>query len=191
MNGGAAVLQQQGAASRYAPRVVILKDRPRSGQFAVVPKGVILHGSRSALAGNPTHAEFEGTARYQGTNAGGLGWNATIGDDEIAIHLDPGEWGWNARAASRHYLAVEFAQPRESDLIGDGQVRAFCWWLRAHVFRRWPDQPRQFPTHAEVEQSGETGQLDGKTDVFHFGSPLADELRARIAARLQDGEWIP
>jgi hypothetical protein len=168
--------------------VVELHTQPPAGRFGSVPKGVILHSSRSG-ARKTCHEEFEGTAAWNGANPDGLAWNATVGDDEIAIHLGPAEWGWNARRASSQYLAVEFAQPTEAVAVTDGQVRAFCWWLRSRVLPQWPALARNFPTHAEVEARGETGQRDGKSDVFPMGDPRADELRARIAARLDDQSW--
>ena len=182
--------QQQAptAGEGYAPRVVELHTQPPAGRFNGVPKGVILHSSRSG-ARKTCHEEFEGTVAWNGANPDGLAWNATVGDDEIAIHLGPDEWGWNARRASSQYLAVEFAQPTEAVGVTDGQVRAFCWWLRSHVLPQWPALARNFPTHAEVETRGETGQRDGKSDVFPMGDPRADELRARIAARLDDQSW--
>lgn len=143
----------------------------------------MLHGSRSGIASKSTHDEFESTAAYAGSNPDSLGWNVTIGDDELAVHLNPDEWGWHARAASSHYLSVEFAQPVASRPVSDAQVDVFCYWLTAIVEPVW-GALRHLPTHAEVEASGETGAHDGKTDVFPAGDPRADELRARIMARL-------
>ena len=185
------VLQQQGKEPLpYIPSVAMRKDRPAAGHFAAQPKGVILHGSRSGHEGNPTHEEFIGTANFQGTNADGLGWHATIGDDEIAVHLEAHEWGFNAFEASRIYLGVEFAQPTVNDPISDGQVRAFCWWMRKYVLPRWPNIPLHFPTHWDVEQSGEIGRPPtGKSDVFPFLGGRAAELRGRVLARLSDDRW--
>lgn len=162
-------------------------DPAPAGTFGQRPRGIILHGSRSGRASNPIAAEYVGTASYEVNNSAGLGWNATIGEDVVALHVDARRWGWNARAASMHYLAVEIAQPVEAVDVTDGQVRAFCDWVRQHVLPVWPDLPMHFPTHAEVEHSGETGVRDGKTDVFSYGSPRADELRARILANLNGG----
>jgi hypothetical protein len=184
------VVQQQTGGVKYAPQVLIKKDRPAAGQFAVRPRGIILHGSRSDQAGRPTHQEFLGTAAYQGTNPGDLGWNATIGNDEIAIHLEANEWGYNAFSASKVYLAVEFAQPTVNDPISDGQVRAFCWWMRKYVLARWPDLSLHFPTHSDVEHTGEIGHApSGKTDVFPYNDPRAAELQNRILTRLRDSSW--
>ena len=155
-----------------------------AGNFTGTPKGVILHGSRSG-SNNDTEREYTGTVNYVRAGANGLGWHATIGDDRIALHIGPEGYGWNARAASSKYLAVEFAQAVEAKPISDGQVRAFAWWFRNKARATWPNLPLNFPTHAEVEARGETGARDGKTDVFSNGSPRADELRARILAEIQ------
>lgn len=173
---------------RYAPKVLIKPD-VRAGTFQQMPKGVILHGSRSGIEGNSTHNEFMGTANFALNTD--LGWNATIGDDEIALHLGPDEWGWNARAASLVYLGVEIAQPTHGAPITDGQVRAFCWWMRRLVLPTWPGLPLHFPTHSEVEHNGETGQFDGKSDVFKWqDQSQCNELRQRIFARLADNSWM-
>ena len=161
------------------------------GSFASTPRGVILHGSRSGQAGNSRHAEYIGTARYEQSNrqqsAEGpwkLGWSATIGEGVVAWHMEADQWGHNASAASRLYLGVEFAQAVEAWPITDAQVEAFAaFFLRCR--QRWPNLPMHFPTHAEVERSGEAGAVFGKTDVFSFGSPRTDELRGRILARLR------
>jgi hypothetical protein len=151
--------------------------------FAGTPRGVILHGSRS---GHPqsTHAEYVGTANYAVDEPNGLGWNATIGDDEVAIHILSDEWGWNARTASSHYLAVEFAQPTVNDPISDAQVRAFCWWW-IETKKMWPSLSKYMPTHAELDGTIEYGgYTDGKTDVFPKTDARATELRQRIISRL-------
>lgn len=128
----------------------------------------------------PTADEFSATANWAQAGANGLGWNVTIGDDVIAEHLPLDSWGWNARAASQWYLAVEFAQPSLADQISNAQVRVFAWWVRERALKRWPAMPLTFPTHAELEASGATGKKDGKTDVF----PDGNALRARIMAAL-------
>lgn len=156
----------------------------REGSFSGTPKGIILHGTRSGT-NNSTAQEFQSTLNYVRAGASGLGWNATVGDDVVSEHMDAGMWAWHARAASQHYVGCEFAQPLESRPISDAQVRAFAWLWRNRWRARWPNLPMHFPTHAEVEHSGETGQVDGKSDVFSYGSPQADELRARIIAEIQ------
>jgi hypothetical protein len=159
-------------------------DFAPAGTFSAAPGGVILHGSRSGRASNPMDAEYSGTANWEVINPEGLGWNATIGHDVVAVHLDARHWGWNARAASPKYLAVEFAQPTNANAISDGQVQAFADWFRQHVLTVWPNIALNFPTHAEVEVWGETGYHDGKDDVFPFGDIRVDQLRARIMAAL-------
>lgn len=146
---------------------------------------MILHGSRSGRP-QPTHDEYVGTARYAAVEPNGLGWNATIGSDEIALHIPLSHWGWNARAASSHYLAVEFAQPTVNDPITDGQVRAFCWWY-GEAKQRWPALSKSMPTHAELDGSVEYGgYYDGKTDVFPKGDHRTTDLRQRILNRLAE-----
>lgn len=159
------------------------RDPGPAGTFAAQPKGIILHGSRSGKDGNPKAAEYLGTARYEVNNPDGLGWHATVGENVVAVHLTPREWGWNARAASDKYLAVELAQATVDEPITDAQVDALADWITTRVLPVWPRLPMYFPTHAEVERSGETGQRDGKTDVFP-DQARADELRGRLMARL-------
>jgi hypothetical protein len=147
--------------------------------------GVILHGSRSG-ASHSIHNEFVGTADYAVNEPGGLGWNATIGADEIAVHMRLSQWGWNARAASSRFFGVEFAQASVNDPIVDGQVRAFCWFVQ-QARALWPNLPLYFPTHAELDGTPIYGGYhDGKTDVFPKNDPRTEDLRHRIAVRLND-----
>ena len=139
---------------------------------------MILHGTRSGRDWT-TAEEFAATCRYVSGGAGGLGWHATISDNELAIHLPPHHYGWNARAASGRYLAVEFAQPTADRAISDAQVAAFVWWF-ALARVDWPDLPLVFPMHSELPE----GIADGKSDVFPRGSYRAAELRDRIRAAL-------
>lgn len=153
-----------------------------------MPRGIILHGSRSGALGPPSpagrHKEYIGTANYAVNEPGGLGWNATVGEDEIAVHMAFNRWGWNARGCSSLYLAVEFAQPLESWPITDAQVRAFCWFF-GEARKMWPALPASFPTHAELDGTTLYGTYDGKTDVFSRDSPQTEDLRRRIHARLE------
>lgn len=162
-------------------------DSLPAGTFSQQPMGCILHGSRSGIVGRPVYQEYVGTAGYEQNNAAGLGWNATIGPLRVAVHLSPRQWGWNARAASTRYLAVEIAQPTVDTPVSDEQVEAFCTWWEQHVLPVWPNIPANFPSHAEVERAGETGAYDGKTDVFPVGDARMDELRLRIYTRLNTG----
>lgn len=157
------------------------------GAFGTTPAGTILHGSRSGRRwGMPT--EYDHCRSYAASGIE-LGWNLTVGEDAVSAHMPPDRWGWNARRASSRYLAVEFAQANLGDPITDGQVRAFCWWIVAVARKRWPGLPANFPTHAEVEQRGETGAIDGKSDVEPFGR---HSVRDRVLARLAShGEtWV-
>ncbi len=160
----------------WAPRESV------AGKFAACPLGVILHGSRSGRRWSLAE-EYASTVRYAASGAGGLGWNATVGDRAVCQHVPLDSWGWNARAASPRYLAVEFAQPTASYAVTDGQVEAFARWFRL-AREAWPRLPAHFLTHAEMEAMGATGARDGKTDVFPVGDPRADELRRLLLAAL-------
>lgn len=146
--------------------------------------GCILHGSRSGLS-RPVDVEFQSTVNYVRNGTDGVtGWNATGGNGEVSVHFDAGWYGWHARAASDEFLAFEFAQGTEANAITDAQVRGFAAWWTQEVEPRWPGITRHFPTHAEVEMAGLTGERDGKTDVFGVGNPASEELRSRIRAEL-------
>lgn len=149
-----------------------------------LPKGFVLHGTRSGRAEFTTAQEYAATVGYvqRGTD-GTTGWHITCGDNILAIHMAPDQYGWHARRASPFYLACEFAQPVDRR-ISDAQVNAFCWWVQNVALAMWPRIPMVFRTHAELEVAGETGARDGKTDCHPYGSPDADDLRARIMARL-------
>lgn len=148
-----------------------------AGRFSTTPAGVILHGTRSGQTYN-TAQEYASTKRFVAGGAAGLGWNLTVGDDILSLHLDPDQWGWNAREASRQFLAAEFAQARLGSPITDGQVRAFCWWFVQHARQRWLSLPLVFPNHADLP----SGARDGKTDVELAGDHT---VRDRILARLR------
>lgn len=160
------------------------RDPQPSGTFSGTPNGVILHGSRSGVAGNPKASEYTGTANYEVNNTADLGWNATIGENIVAVHLTPKEWGWNARNSSQKHLAVEFAQATVDEPLTDAQVDAFVAWLKERVLTVYPDLPLAFPTHAELDGTAEYGTYDGKSDAFPKGDARTDDLRARIMARL-------
>lgn len=159
---------------------------PGHAQFARMPKGVVLHGSRSGKAGNPLDAEYTGTANWELNNPNGYAWHATIGAGRVAMHLTAREWGQHDPWASQEYLGVEFAQPTVNDTITDAQVDAFCDWFTVHVLPVWPSIPLHFPSHAEVDR--EYGQNQGKTDAYPLNDPRMDALRARIMARLKPQE---
>lgn len=169
------------------PAAVVYEDirTPHvGGRFSGTPKGIILHGSRSGVAGRPKDVEYRGCASWAINNPDGLSWHATIGENRVAVHLTPQEWGWNARAASSHYLAVEIAQATVDEAVTDAQVTALADWIRTRVLPAYPSLPMHFPSHAEVEVSGETGQRDGKTDIWPAGDRRTNELRARLLAAL-------
>ena len=160
-----------------------------AGSFAGRPDFIAIHGSRSGT-GRSTNAEYDGTRAY--ARVTDLGWNITVGNDRYSIHMATRQWGYHARATSRRSLSAELAQANRYFAIEDGQVRAFCHWLRASVLAAWPDWvigPGQLLSHGEIEARGWTGVRDGKDDPFLAGDPRMDELRARILARLDDQSW--
>ncbi len=159
------------------------RDPEPAGTFAAMPRGVVLHGSRSGKPGNPKATEYLGTARYEVNNNVGLGWHATVGENVVAVHLEPTEWGWHALQASKVYLGVEFAQATVDEPITDAQVDAFVAWFTQRVLTIYPNIPWHFLSHAEVDQEFNTNQ--GKSDAFPLGDVRMDDLRARIMARLQ------
>jgi hypothetical protein len=169
------------------------RDPQPAGRFTAMPKGIILHGSRSGKAGNPKATEYLGTARYEVANTDDLGWHATVGENVVAVHLTPNEWGWNARAASSLYLGVEFAQATVDEAISDAQVAAFVDWVKTRVLPAWGSSfPLVFPTHAELDGTAEYGGYhDGKSDAFPKNDARADDLRARIMAGLQGEQPTP
>lgn len=169
----------------------IMTSPQTAGRFAATPKGIILHGSRSGRARNPKDAEYRGTAAWAVNNPNGLAWHATVGENRVAVHMGAREWGWHARSASPFYLGAELAQATVDDPITDAQVDALADWIKTRILPAWPDLPMHFPSHAEVEASGETGARDGKTDAFPVGDARMDDLRNRLYARLQIAQPAP
>jgi hypothetical protein len=158
------------------------------GSLPPTPRGVIQHGSRS---GRPLtyQQEFESTDRWAMNPDNVLGWHATIGEGIISLHLPIKNFGWNAFAASAVYVAVEYAQPTEAYPITDLMVRTHNWFFATLVRPAFPRIPLHFPSHSEVEHSGEILHTpSGKTDAFSYGSPQMDDLRARILKNLKT-EW--
>jgi hypothetical protein len=168
---------------RSAAVSVVLVGGTVAGRFDRTPLGVVLHGSRSGVEGRSSAAEFNGTVDFAGRGANGLGWNATVGDAQLALHMGLHEFGWNARGCSQLYLAVEIAQATAAGRISDPQVESIAHFVHLAT-KVWPDLPLNFPTHAELDGSRAYGTFDGKTDVFPRGDDRADELRARILAAL-------
>jgi len=158
------------------------------GSLPPTPRGVLQHGSRS---GRPLtyQQEFDGTGRWAMNPDNVLGWNCTIGEGIIDIHLPIRNFGWNAFGASAVYVAVEYAQPTEAYPITDLMVRTHNWFFAAVVRPAFPRIPLHFPSHAEVEHTGEIGHTpSGKSDAFSYGSPRMQDLRARILKNLRE-EW--
>lgn len=156
---------------------------PAAGAFVGTPRGVVLHGSRSGAAGNSQDQEYRGTVNWAKNNPAGLGWNVTIADHRVAEHLSVEHWGHHAKAASRHYLSIEFAQPTVDRDITDAQADAAAHWIKTRVWPVWGEL-WHFPTHAEVQASGETGDA-GNSDVYPLADPRLEVLRNRIYERLR------
>lgn len=154
---------------------------PQAGTIARCD-GVIFHGSRSGRAGNPLDQEALGTARYCVSN-GSLAWNATAGPGVIYEHLNARFWGWNARAASNRYVAVEIAQPTVNDDPTPCAV-AVADWIYDRVWPVW-GEVWHFPSHAELELWGETGQVDGKSDLYPAGDERMNVFREKVYAQIR------
>lgn len=146
----------------------------------VNPQGVILHSTRSGRAIGE-QAEYEGTVSYVRNGAGGLGWNCTVGPGVICEHMDPDQYGWNARGASSRYVAIEHAQARLGDPVSDQLLDASAWYIQHVVYARWPNMPRTLIHHSELSE----GMSDGKSDMALAGSAAAEELRQRLLSRLE------
>lgn len=142
------------------------------------PQGIIVHGTQSGLA-RPRLEEYNSTVNYVRSGASGYGWNVTIHEDRYCKHFSTRQWGWNARYHSGSYVAAELVQAQIDDLITDGEIDLFVHWFNAEVLPVWPNIPRVFIMHSELE----AGIADGKTDAAKRGQ-RADALRARILERL-------
>lgn len=124
--------------------------------FAHPPQGIIFHSTRSGQSWD-VNKEFEVTVNYVKNGAAGLGWNATIGNNVVAIHGPSDKWGWNARMHSRDYLAIEFAQAKLGDTITDAQIEAAAYYIKNYC----QGVPYYFPEHRELP----AGIADGKSDI--------------------------
>lgn len=165
-----------------------------AGSFLVPPIGWAFHGSRSGQP-NSTEQEFIGTSNYGMTTLYAFNW--TVGDLKLAKHLEASQWGHHAFRASSLYLSIEFAQSgyqhRYQD-ISDEQVWAAAvaikkdraFWRNHPITRLRATIPLRFRTHAELEHDGETVLTSGKTDVFRYGDPRADDLKQRVLACLRE-----
>ena len=175
----------QPPATDYQPKAVKVPIGNENYLFLKMPAGFLFHGTRSGVA-QSAEAEWQGTVGYAARGADGIdSWNYTVGPNLVAVHLAPDRWGWHARACSGRYISLEFAQSTAGQGIDDDTVNAACWCIQEGR-KVWPTVPLHFPTHAEVEHYGETGKIDGKSDVYPYGSPEAEELRSRIKARLAE-----
>lgn len=168
----------------YTPKYTLAGATAKlvAGTWTQTPLGVVLHGSRSGRADYTTAQEFAGTVAYAMNGTDGINmWHVTIGDDDVAVHLYPDQWGWHARKYSERWLGAEFAQPTVGHAISDAQIRAFVWWFYNIARKRWPDLEPHFVFHSEIMP----GILDGKTDPFPNGSAELVELRQRILGMLR------
>lgn len=143
---------------------------------------MILHGSRSGVVWT-LRDEFNSTRGYARSGAAGLGWNATVGEGALSVHMKATEWGWNAREHSDQYGAVEIANARLGDPVTDGEVRSVAAYLvdrflpyHPHLGKTLVDRVRacELPEHWELP----AGVRDGKTDVvYRHGGELAARVR--------------
>lgn len=150
------------------------------------------HATRSTV-NRSEEAEYLGTIRYATTTA--LGWNITVGvhDGQGAYcrHFPEGQWGWNAFSASPKYLAAEWSQSGFGNVMAwpdDKTYYGYCEWFAKDARVEWPDLSLNMPTHAELEVWGITVQRSGKTDIYPYGDPRADEHRRKIKQILRE-EW--
>lgn len=140
-----------------------------------MPQGFLLHGSRSGLD-RSENDEFWSTVRYAQAGGGpqGLAWHCTAMSGKAAYHMSPRQWGWSAYEASKHYIAVEFSQPRLGDYISDESIDAFCYYVRLDVLPVWPDIPRVAICHSELQGEKSDPVIASEAAAFN----------ARVLARL-------
>jgi hypothetical protein len=93
-------------------------------------------------------------------------------------------WGHNARAASSRYVGVEIAQPTVNDPLPDSVPVALADYIFDHVWPVW-GEVWHFPSHAELELWGETGQKDGKSDLYPAGDERMNVFREKVYAQLR------
>ena len=164
----------------YRPTLFCHPSPSGQGRFWISPAGIILHGTRSGRRLD-RFSEFHGTRGWAQSGADGLAWHVTVGEDCVATHLDPGQWGWHCgEPDSRRYLGIEFAQPTVEYDITDLQVRAAAWWIREVALERWPLMGLELRAHSEIEQ----GRESGKSDPYPDGDPRNWELADRIIRAL-------
>jgi hypothetical protein len=166
-----------------------------AGEFALPPKGIVLHSSRSGCtltpAGEPwtTMHEFQSTCNWAKNAANEYGWNVTVGPNVWAAHMRPTQYGINCGTkASGEYLAVEFSQALLGQPIVQEQVTAFAAMWRDYIVPVWPHLAATeaanrllLPAHSEMPQ----GVADGKTDPWPKATAELDQFRARLRAALK------
>jgi N-acetyl-anhydromuramyl-L-alanine amidase AmpD len=128
--------------------------------------GVVIHGTRSGNAGNPT--EGIGTVNYC-TTPGTTSYNWIIDYDGTIYELiDINNSAWHAGYLNRTHLGAALAQPTVHDRITDQQHSSLKWLLReinrqkgiplVHVT---DENYRGLIEHREAQQ----GRASGKSDV--------------------------
>jgi hypothetical protein len=146
------------------------------GLIPIIPKGIILHSTRSGQQYDEIE-EYDGTVGYVRRGADGHGWHVTIGPDRVAMHMTPREWGWNARWHSSEYLAIEFSQSNLGWEISDRQLRAAAWWIKNYVVPIWP---RAVATNYVFHSELAAGIADGKTDAYPRSSGAGVPFKAQL-----------
>jgi hypothetical protein len=110
----------------------------------------------------------------------GLGWNATAGPYAYSEHLEPDEWGYNAREDSKGIIAIELAEPNLRDGIPDSVVEGAAAYIVDAVHIVYPFlglEEDDYVEHWELL----AGKRDGKTDVAPYNpGALAKRMTAAV-----------
>lgn len=147
-----------------------------AGSFATTPFGMILHGTRSTQPYS-VDREYMATLNYIAVGAGGLGWNATVGNGVVCLHMALDQWGHNAREHSSHWVAVEIAQALLGWEVTDSQIEGVAWlWVQCR--EKFGERfPLRFVNHSDLP----AGVRDGKTDIEPRGyHSVIDRVTERL-----------
>lgn len=132
-------------------------------------RGVVIHGTRSGRANNPT--EGIGTVNYC-TTPGTTSYNFLIDRDGTVYELvPPGFAAWHAGELNWHWLGVALAQGVESDPITPEQhatLRVLLkvlsdrhgFPLRRVVWLGYPTASRGVTQHMDTQQGANYGKSD-------------------------------